>query len=837
MRRRHIRASVGLVVAGLAATGLTVVPNAHAEDQRPPADLAADAVATEAGACDELDTRLCLLPFPNDRFTRLDATTPTGRRVDLSPLATPRAFGAKPMDPTEWNRNDGFSPGSMILTFVPGLDLTATFGLDPEPESGAGSPTVDDPFAVRDAVPDAVVEAPALSMAPDAPIVLLDADTGERHPYLAELDEHAGTLSEGRDRTLIVRPLRNLEEGHRYIVALRDLRDADGAQLAPTAAFTALRDAFEPPAPPAPAPPTCPVPGNGKGKGRGKGAGPRCEEPPPPPAPTFPPPADIDPADQSGRYQDIFTRLAASGVAVDDLQLAWDFHVASAPNLAGRALAIRDDAFAQLGDTDLADLQVEGASPTMTIGDVAEETDDQGRVTRTVHGTVTVPNYLTTPQDGLSAEQLDAAQDAYRQLPAELRDADPFAGDVLGLAGDVPVVTPQSRFVYTTPTPGPMDTPIQNPVLPTTEAEFTCKLPVGVDGGAKPTLYGHGLLGGRGEVEGGSTGDLRSVGHAMCGVDWIGMSTEDITNVGLILQDISFFPSLADRAQQGFLNFLYVGRALIHPEGAVAEAAFQGDDGQPLLDTSELFYDGNSQGGIMGGALTALAPDFTRSVLGVPGMNYSTLLNRSVDWEGELLDLEEPGIPAYGSFTYNAYPDKVGQQLVFALLQMLWDRGEANGYAQHMTTDPYPNTPAHQVLLEVAFGDYQVSNLAAEVQARTIGADFLTTALAPGRHWERAVATGGGAPYGMTGFTDGRSASGSALVYWDSGNPTPPNGNVPPVDLGQDPHGDPRNDDVALVQKQRFYDTGEIVDVHGGQPYWTSRCPRHADRSPGCPNA
>jgi hypothetical protein len=781
MRRRSIRATVALGLTGLAATSLAVLPAAHAEDQRTPADLAADAVATAAGGCDDLDTRLCLLPFPNDQFTALDATTPTGRRVDLSPLATPRAFGSKPMDPTEWNRNDGFSPGSMIITFVPNLDLTTTFGLDSEPESGAGSATADDPFAVRDDVPDAVVEAPAMSMAPDAPIVLLDADTGERHPYWAELDEHPTTLGDGHDRTLIVRPLTNLEEGRRYIVALRDLRAADGSELAPSTTFTALRDAYEPPRNP-----------------RGK-----------PKKPKFPPAADIDPADRAGRYQDIFTRLDASGVAVDDLHLAWDFHVASAQNLAGRALAIRDAAFAQLGDTDLADLVPAGAAPAVTIREHVDEVDGQGAVTRTVHGTVTVPNYLTTPQDGPSLEQL----------------------------GDVSLVAPQSRFVYASPTPGPMDTPIQNPIVPTTEAEFTCKVPVGVEGGAKPTLYGHGLLGGRGEVEGGSTRDLRSIGHAMCAVDWIGMATEDITNVALILHDISFFPSLADRAQQGFLNFMYLGRALVHPDGAVAQAAFQGADGRPLLDTGELFYNGNSQGGIMGGALTALAPDFTKSVLGVPGMNYSTLLNRSVDWEGDFLDPTDPDIPAYASFTYNAYPDKVGQQLVFALLQMLWDRAEANGYAHHMTSDPYPNTPAHQVLLEVAHGDYQVTNVAAEVQARTIGADFLTTALAPGRHWERNVSPTT-APYGLQPFvTDGAEAyapSGSAIVYWDSGNPIPPNGNVPPPYLGQDPHGDPRADPGALRQKQRFYADGTIVDVHGGAPYWTFRCPRHPEQDPGC---
>ena len=34
----------------------------------------------------------------------------------------------------------------------------------------------------------------------------------------------------------------------------------------------------------------------------------------------------------------------------------------------------------------------------------------------------------------------------------------------------------------------------------------------------------------------------------------------------------------------------------------------------------------------MGGALTALAPDFTRAVLNVPAMNYSVLLPRSIDY-------------------------------------------------------------------------------------------------------------------------------------------------------------------------------------------------------------
>ena len=35
----------------------------------------------------------------------------------------PRNVAGKPIDPTDWNRADGFSPGSLIVTYVPGLDL------------------------------------------------------------------------------------------------------------------------------------------------------------------------------------------------------------------------------------------------------------------------------------------------------------------------------------------------------------------------------------------------------------------------------------------------------------------------------------------------------------------------------------------------------------------------------------------------------------------------------------------------------------------------------------------------------------------------------------------
>lgn len=235
------------------------------------------------------------------------------------------------------------------------------------------------------------------------------------------------------------------------------------------------------------------------------------------------------------------------------------------------------------------------------------------------------------------------------------------------------------------------------------------------------------------------------------------------------------------------------------------DPAFQDVVGTTVIDTDELFYDGNSQGGIMGGALTALAPDFTKAVLGVPAMNYSTLLNRSVDWEG-----------SYGEVFYATYQDPAERQLAFSLMQMLWDRTEANAYAHHMTDDPYPNTPPHQVLLHVAYGDFQVADVAAEVEARTIGAALLPTSLAEGRHWSTDPT------FGLDTWSE--ETGGSALVYFDSGNLVPPNGNLPPAHVGSDPHGHPRGDHLGGIQRRHFFDTGVIVDVRDGDPYWTRSC-------------
>jgi hypothetical protein len=343
-----------------------------------------------------------------------------------------------------------------------------------------------------------------------------------------------------------------------------------------------------------------------------------------------------------------------------------------------------------------------------------------------------------------------------------------------------------------------------------TDASFICNIPRSVTSATpgRLSLYGHGLFGGAAEVNSISRLAIASQHRVvLCASDWIGMSGGDIPNTISILADLSRFPTLADRLQQGFLNFLFLGRAMIHPTGFASSLAFWDAKG-PLIDTRELYYSGGSQGGIAGGALTAVAPDFTRSVLIVPAMNYSLLLTRSVDFD------------PFAQVLYPAYPDELTRPLLLSLIQTLWDRGDPDGYAWHMTDDPYPNTPAHTVLLHMAVGDHQVANIATEVEARTIGARIRLPAVDPGRSTEVEPFYGikpiRRYPYG-----------GSALVVWDIGplrgslgTPTPPITNTAPR-LGVDPHGLTGRELSAQLQFSRFID-GAFVDVCGARPCYAA---------------
>ena len=164
--------------------------------------------------------------------------------------------------------------------------------------------------------------------------------------------------------------------------------------------------------------------------------------------------------------------------------------------------------------------------------------------------------------------------------------------------------------------------PLQLPGNVSTAA-FTCRIPPAALAGTKvrPSIYGHGLLGGQGEVGQDQVAEMiREHGFMYCATDWEGFATEDIGTVVASLVDMDRFPAVIDHTQQGELNFLHLARLLIHPEGLSSSPEFQ-VGGTSFIDTTRAYYDGNSQGGIYGGTVMAVAPDIDSGVLGVPGIN------------------------------------------------------------------------------------------------------------------------------------------------------------------------------------------------------------------------
>jgi hypothetical protein len=617
-----------------------------------------------------------MYPFPNDWFTVPDPTKDTGKRVNFSLAGMPVNVDSVVMDPVPYAGNDGFSQGASIITRVPNVDLAMT----------GAAPITD----------------MAQSLDPGAPVVLVNANTLAHHLMWVEIDSQASTEP---DRAIFIRPAINLDEGGRYIVALRDMKDPSGAIIAPNADFLAYRDSI----------------------------------------------LTGDPVKEARRphMEDIFTTLAAAGVPRANLYLAWDFTVASKRSITERLLFARDDAFSRLG----------GAAPSFSVTTVTNSFDP-GRIYRHVVGTFQVERYV----DSISGTPPGARM----QLDAN------------GLP-----------IHQATPQPANFDCIIPEAALLNAGAHAVP---------ARASIYGHGLLGDASEVTAGNVRDMANEHNfVFCATDWIGMSSGDIFNAASILQELGKFPSLADRLQQGMVDQLFLARLMIHPNGFASDAAFKDSFGNSVIDPSAVFYDGNSQGGIFGGTIMAISQDITRGVLGVPAMNYSTLLNRSVDFD------------SYFALLRPKYPNELERPLLFALIQMLWDRSDPNGYARHIVNDPLPGTPSHQVLMHLAFGDHQVANVATEVEARTIGASIHTPAIGPGRNPDVT-------PYYGIPAIPSYPFNGSALIVWDSGSPTPPTTNTPPT-AGVDPHSHPRSSVIGRNQKSEFLRTGgDVIDVCSGAP-------------------
>ena len=638
-----------------------------------------------APACDPLGGQSCMLPFPSDYYTVPDPKEPSGRRVDFPLDAMPANAQGVHIDPTTWNKNDGFSPGSVIEVQVPYLDLAASGIVDQYHIAG--------------------------SLSPNAPIVLLDASTGRRLAWWGEADARN---ADPATRLLLIHPAVNLPEGSRIVVALRDLRATSGAPIAASGDFAQVL--------------------------AGK---------------TVAGPGGAALSTHVRSLLDVLQRDAS--VSAAGLYLAWDFTVISTANLTGPVLHMRDVAMAALDG--------KGKTPQFhvtAVANVPPSSKDGKAISRQVSGTFDVPSFLNGP----SGDKTDTLHLGANGLPTVNRGQ-----------------TEVASFAC---------------LIPRSVAADPQRLSGAVHPG-RPVLYGIGLFNTTRGMEAENVSGLADRGHlVLCSTDWLGLTGNAVlTDVGLF-SNLSAFPSLPDHLMQAMIDALYLGKLMTSSKGFVSDAAFRaGSSHRALIDTAvPLTYYGNSEGALMGGAVTAISPEWQRAVLGVPSMNYSILLPRSVDFA-----------PLYPYFD-KSYPNEQTQELILGLLQMLFDRGETDGYVAQLTTYPLPGTPGHQVLLQMAFGDHQVSNFTTEIEARTLGAAVHTPTLPAGL-------VHGDPFYGLAPATADEHAPATLYVWEDPHAPPPPLVNEPPS-AGVDPHDFmPRDAPDAQRQLLQFLATGRVRDVCG----------------------
>lgn len=327
----------------------------------------------------------------------------------------------------------------------------------------------------------------------------------------------------------------------------------------------------------------------------------------------------------------------------------------------------------------------------------------------------------------------------------------------------------------------------------TAEFDVLIHVPNSIADGTKPAgaplQNGHGLLGRKSEGQDGYLAEIADVyGYVAFGVDMVGMAEDDVSSIAdALVGDAATFKNAIDRQHQGLLNSLLAMRMM---KGRFVNEPLIQFNGKSAIDPTHVYYRGDSQGGIFGTTYMAISTDVTRGLLGEPGAPYTLLLNRSVDFSGGL-----------GLVLGVVYKNPLDEQIVLALVQMLWDRTEPDGYVPYIRENMLPNTPAHEVLLHVAIGDHQVSPLGAHLIARAIGAKNLSPV-------NRSIYGIDEAPAPITG---------SAMVEFDFGLPEAPNTNVPPTGPDKsDPHDKVRVLQSAEAQSDKFFREGIVSDFCGG---------------------
>lgn len=655
----------------------------------------------------DLDEGGCLLPWPSSELL-VDASTATGRRIELPEGGMPVNARGISVATSAWEARDGFSAMTSMIVRIEGQ-------IDDEPLASWRQidQTASDPNT--------------------SPTILLDTTTFDpMHPAVRVA--HFAEVQTGADvdpafTTLYVRPAARLEEGHHYVVAVRGLLHPDGTRPRSSVSFAALRDRT---------------------------------------------PTDSATLEaRRGRFEDeVFAPLARFADR-DTLIVAWDFWTGT--DALDDLIAMRDQALAQ------------SSSTICRLEDDAFQSASANAGALLVAGRFEVPNFLETDCGALWEGDIGS-----RLLPSSSE----LARDGNG------VPTSRSRTC-----------PVRFWALVPSTAATATELHL--------VQYGHGLSTSGAELDerGVLAPILERTSSIGISTDFLGLSDfgGDQETILAALQDVSSFDAVDHRIMQGLVAQLMLPHVFVHACAGLIADHYPGSFDPTNIVASPIRWVGNSEGGIFGPSVVALAPEdarFDRVAFGVGGISYPIMLPRSCDWVRRLPDPAHPApavLPSLDDILTSAYPRRIDRDLLMVMFASHWDLTEGATFAPRLA-GTLPRLPGSAsalpgILYQTAVNDLGTAEVAGEIAARTLGLAFLSE----GAH------TSATHPFALRPSGSGPT---SAFVSFDYGGssmppPMPPDGPTTGDacaaggDVNIDPHERVRRDPEAQDQIVGFFNSAD----------------------------
>eukprot|EP00743_Colponemidia_sp_Colp-15_P005871 GILK01006310.1.p1 GENE.GILK01006310.1~~GILK01006310.1.p1 ORF type:complete len:858 (-),score=143.59 GILK01006310.1:176-2749(-) len=324
---------------------------------------------------------------------------------------------------------------------------------------------------------------------------------------------------------------------------------------------------------------------------------------------------------------------------------------------------------------------------------------------------------------------------------------------------------------------------VSAPITSTREAAFVVAIPCSVinSGVVKQVVqYGHGLFNDRSEVVEHYLGSMAHTNQwVVFALEWIGFSRFDLIPViNLLMGETGDFVNIPNRLAQSYMNQA-VGLKMV--QTSLKTDPLMQYQGNSVLDTTNIVFYGNSLGTLLGGGYFALSTELQRGAFGVAGGIFSFLAGRSNDFA------------LFMTLLKFRFYDSEGPRVFFTLAQMLLDPTEVGGWFRELYDRPAV-TGRKEAVIQVAFGDAQVSRISGAIFGRAFGAHTISPQTE--------------SIYGMT-----ESASpytGSGFTEWNfTGIATEPSTNVA-CSIDTNTHEKLRRVPEAQQQIAEFFETGTV---------------------------